>query len=94
MTFYEGLFGLWANLLLPKLDGVNDTVIVKQSASVLVSMLGGLLPVGLGALLCWLLVRLLGITSVLWLVWVLLIIGSLLLHRLLKTRGVAKFNAL
>lgn len=94
MTFYEGLFGLWANLLLPKLDGVNDTVIVKQSASVLVAMLGGLLPVGLGALLCWLLGRLLGITSVLWLVWVLLIIGCLLLHRLLKTRGVTKFNAL
>lgn len=94
MTFYEGQFGLWANLLLPKLDGVNDTVIVKQSASVLVAMLGGILPVGLGALLCWLLGRWLGITATLWLVWVLLVGGCVLLHRLLKTRGVAKFNAL
>lgn len=94
MTFYEGLFGLWANLLLPKLDGVNDTVIVKQSGSVLLAMVGGLVPIGVGAFLCWLLGHWFSAAAALWLVWVLLIGGCLGLHHLLKTRGVAKFNAL
>ena len=32
--------GLLANLFLPKLDAPNDTVVVKQSASVLIVMFG------------------------------------------------------
>lgn len=36
----SGAFGLMMNLLLPKLDWTSETVAVKQSASVLVTMLG------------------------------------------------------
>lgn len=35
-------FGLIANLLFPKLDAINDTVIVKQSAASFVGIFGGL----------------------------------------------------
>ena len=39
-----------AFLLLPKLDGVNDTLVVKQSASAFCGIFGGMGLVGLGAL--------------------------------------------
>lgn len=42
--------GLCINLLLPKLDGVNDTLVVKQSASAFCGIFGGMGLVGLGAL--------------------------------------------
>lgn len=48
---FTSLAGLVVNLLLPKLDCENDTIVVKQSASVLVAIFGGMLLVGLGALL-------------------------------------------
>ena len=46
-----GQGGLMINLCFPKLDAVNDTVVVKQSASALVCLLGGLgLAAGLAGL--------------------------------------------
>ncbi|NCC08294.1 MAG: hypothetical protein EOM30_09735 [Clostridia bacterium] len=40
--------GLWINLLLPKMDASNDTVVVKQSASAMVGMLYGVVIAGAG----------------------------------------------
>lgn len=48
------LTGLFVNLCLPRLDAPNDAVVVKQSGSVLVSMLISFVLVGVGAGLWWL----------------------------------------
>lgn len=42
--------GLWLNLLFPKLDGSNDTLVVKQSLSTMLATFGGWGVVALGAL--------------------------------------------
>ena len=43
---FTGLFGLAANLLLPKLDWKNEIVPIKQGGASLVAMLGGMLASG------------------------------------------------
>ena len=48
---FTPVYGLTVNLLLPRMDCENDTIIVKQSASCAVGIFGGMLAVGLGALL-------------------------------------------
>lgn len=48
------LVGLFINLCLPRLDAPNDAVVVKQSGSVLVSMLVSFVLVGVGVGLWWL----------------------------------------
>lgn len=48
------LVGLFVNLCLPRLDAPNDAVVVKQSGSVLVSMLVSFVLVGAGVGLWWL----------------------------------------
>ena len=50
-AIFTAVFGLTVNLLLPRMDCDNDTIIVKQSASSLVGVFGSMLTVGLGALL-------------------------------------------
>lgn len=49
------LVGLFVNLLFPRMDADNDTVVVKQSASVIVNMLAGWVLLGVFALLYYLL---------------------------------------
>lgn len=41
MAAFVALAGLYINLLFPRLDYVNETVVVKQSASVMLAMLAG-----------------------------------------------------
>lgn len=53
-------FGLVANLRFPKMDGVNDMLVIKQSISSFIAIFGGMILVGLGALLYWLLGGMLG----------------------------------
>ena len=48
---FTPVYGLAVNLLLPRMDCDNDTIIVKQSASCAVGIFGGMIAVGLGALL-------------------------------------------
>lgn len=45
------VFGLAANVMFPKFDWINPTVIIKQSASVMISVLGGLAFVTLQSVL-------------------------------------------
>lgn len=54
-ALFASLCGLWCNLFLPRLDAPNDTVVVKQSASVLASMGIGFALLAVLALLWWLL---------------------------------------
>ena len=48
MGLFIALMGLWLNLLLPKMDAVNDAMVVKQSASAVVGVFAGWVPVLIG----------------------------------------------
>lgn len=85
------LLGLFANLCMPKLDAPNDMVVVKQSASVMVAMLGGMGLVLVGGLLFLLTRGLLGATLALLPGLALYLIGCVVLWRLLATRGEQMF---
>ena len=87
------LLGLMVNLALPKLDAPNDTVVVKQSASVLVCTLGGMALVGLAALLYVLCQGALGELAVLVPIGALLVLSALALG-LLRSVGVKLFERL
>lgn len=50
LSLFVALSGLMVNLLLPKMNGASDTLVVKQSASALIGILGGTAVVGLGVL--------------------------------------------
>ena len=39
-TVFEALLGLLINLWKPKFDWINETVVVKQSAAVMITMFG------------------------------------------------------
>ena len=41
MTVFSALFGVTVNLHFPKFDWINETVVVKQSMSVMIAMFGG-----------------------------------------------------
>ena len=91
---FTALLGLAANLLLPKLDAVNDMVVVKQSAASIAGVLGGMAAALLCALLVWLLTGPLGELGALCACGLLLLLASGGLYRWLHTGGVARFEAL
>ncbi len=47
LSLFTSVFGLYVNLLLPRLDVENETMIIKQSASTMVAMLASFALVGL-----------------------------------------------
>lgn len=51
LAAFTSVFGLTVNLLLPRMDCDNDTILVKQSAASIAGVFGGMLCAGLGALL-------------------------------------------
>ena len=82
------------NLRLPKLDAVNDMVVVKMSAAALVSLLGAAAAaVGCGALV-WLGRRVWSEAACLALCALALLAGCAVLLRWLGGRGAARFRAL
>ena len=86
--------GLLANLFLPKLDTPNDTVVVKQSASVLIVMFGSwVLLAALGFGYFFLFSRL-GETAGLLIAAGICALLNLVLWRLLATVGVKRFRDL
>ena len=93
-TFFTVLEGLVLNLIWPKLDAVNDTVVVKRSMSVSVQVFGsfGLLAAGAG--LYYLLSKPLGPTGALACLAALLALLSLLFAALLRGWGRRSFEAL
>lgn len=42
ITFFTAVFGMAMNIVFPRFDWVNETMVVKQSASVMVAVLGGM----------------------------------------------------
>lgn len=94
LSLLVGEVGLFANLALPKLDGANDTIIVKQSASVLAAMLAGAVFCAAGAG-CYRLLRLFWAAApALWALTALCLVLCAVCWRVLVTKGRRMFAAL
>lgn len=84
---FTPLFGLAVNLRYPKMDSENEAVVVKQSASCMVAVFGGMLLVGAFALLYLAVKDLLGFGVFCLLCAALLLGGAALLWRHICRRG-------
>ncbi len=93
-ALFTAPFGLAVNLLFPKLDAVNDMVVVKQSLAAVLSTFGGIGAALACTALVWGLSGLLGELAALGICTVLLLVGSFAAYRWLHTRGVERFGAL
>ncbi len=94
-ALFSGISGLWSNLLLPKLDWKHDTEFVKQGASVLVSVLVGMLIVAVPIVLLFTVEILMEHAAQFMLAWaMLLLLISIILRRLLSSKGTEKFRQL
>ena len=94
MGIFVAQFGLMVNLKFPKMNGENDTIIVKQSASAFCGIFGGMLITALLAGAFYLLSSHLGIEQFLFLTSALLLLLALAIHRWLLTRGTEIFKTL
>lgn len=94
MGLWTALWGLWANLMLPKMDCPNDTIVVKQSAAAFVGMFGGPALVGLGALLYSPIHGIIGFEGFCLAAAAVLCAGCAVLWRWLITKGVRRLLAL
>ena len=88
---FTAFLGLAVNLQYPKLDAVNDTVVVKQSAASTISTFGSMGIAALCGFLVWKLTEWTGELAALILCAGLFLIGSLLLYGWLRTKGAQKF---
>ncbi len=94
MGIFVAQFGLMANLKFPKMNGENDTIIVKQSASAFCGIFGGMLLTALLAGAFYLLSSHLEIEQFLFLASAFLFLLALAIHRWLLTRGAEIFKTL
>ena len=91
---FTALMGLAVNLLFPKLDAVNDMVVVKQSAAAMLSTFGGMGTALACGGLVWALTSLTGEPVALAGCAAALLLGSVVLVRWLHTGGAARFAGL
>lgn len=95
VTAFCALFGVVMNLHHPKLDYINETAVVKQSASVMISMFGGMgLVFGAAALYGFVLSDMLAMSVYLGILTVLLVAACYIMYRWLAGTGSRKFEAL
>lgn len=86
--------GLAVNLLFPKLDAVNDMVVVKQSLAAMLSTFGGMAAALACAGAVWGLSGVLGELAALGICAVVLLIGSFAAYRWIHTRGAERWMEL
>lgn len=92
---FEALFGILINLWKPKFDWVNETVVVKQSASVMITMFGTMALIALSAVAyIGLFDKFLSMTSYVYLCFLLLVIIDIVFYYMLNTWGIKRFNEL
>lgn len=90
--YFISNFGLIANLLLPKFDAISDTVVVKQSASTFIGLLG---PVMISLILIGILSTLnLDIIKVLYLAIIIVLILVVITRIIINSWGIKRFNQL
>ena len=83
--------GLYINLLLPKFDWINETAAIKQSASVIITMLAMMTVTGLSVMLLFILGNVTWFLAVISVLYALLAFGS---FQLCMHAGVKRFQAL
>ena len=86
-------FGLLANLFLPRMDADNDTIVIKQSASVLVAMLFDFVVYGI-CIFLFFTTRALGFLAYCGIIGAVLLLLTALALLLLNTKGRKLFAAL
>jgi ABC-2 type transport system permease protein len=87
--------GLAVNLHFPKLDWTNETYVVKQGLSAMITMFGAIVAVvGMGIVYVFLLNTVISLTAFLWLFTLLFAIIAALVYAWLLTSGVKKLNQL
>ena len=85
---YEAYIGLAANIKFPRMDWINEMVAVKQGASVIITVLGGMvLVIGLGALYFLCLITIIDPTVFLLAQSAVFIMIALLLRHWIMTKG-------
>lgn len=90
-AIFISLFGLWTNLRFPNLDWTTETLVVKQSAAMLISIFSGMAAVGLQFLLF---VAAGGTVRTYAIYLSVIIILCLLIYRSLMIDGIRRFKAL
>lgn len=94
-TLFEALFGLLVNLWKPKFDWINETVVVKQSASVMITMFSTMaLVILIAGLYIGICHEYLDIRMYVYLWLVIFIIIDLGFYYLLNTWGIKRFEEL
>lgn len=93
-AWFTAALGLFCNLLFPKLDWLNETAAVKQSVSVLLAMLGGMLSVLAAGALAALLLPHLPTATVMLAVAAFFLLLTLPLRLWIFRRGAGRFEAL
>ena len=89
------LFGLYANLLWPRLDYTSENAVVKQSASVMAASFGGMGAMLALSLCYWFLARkVMSYHVYCFCALVVLMVGCILLWRLILTKGAEEYEQL
>ena len=87
--------GLAVNLHFPKLDWTNETYVVKQGLSAMITIFGAMVTIiGTGIVYVFFLNTVVSLTAFLWLFTLLFAIIAALVYAWLLTSGVRKFNQL
>ena len=86
-SLMSAVYGLWINLLLPRLDCPNDTLVVKQSASMMAGTFGSMLIAAVLGVGFWLIQKAAGFLPTCILLAVILLVAAAVLWKLLLTRG-------
>lgn len=93
-SLFTAPVGLIVNLLFPKLDAVNDMVVVKQSLAAMLSTFGGMGAALICGGIVWVLSGVWGELAALGICIAILLTGSFAAYRWLHTRGAERFMAL
>jgi len=92
-TLFMGIFGLALNLTYPKLEWLNEIIVVKQGLSAMIAIFGGM---GLAAGLALLYIYVLAIPLMvfLYIITAAFVVASVLCYGWLVRQGAAKFESL
>lgn len=88
-SIFSGYFGVFVNLMKPKLDWINETQAIKQSASVMITMFTNWGIVG--AFIILYLVLDISVEAIVFIASAILLIASFLMRRYFYGKGIARF---
>ncbi|MDR1630935.1 MAG: hypothetical protein LBS36_12115 [Oscillospiraceae bacterium] len=89
---FIAVFGMFANILLPRFDWRNETVAIKQSASVLLTMFGGVAVFAAPAVLGLWLLKMLSVEAILAILCAVFALLTAGIYQFIRTKGQDKFR--